>query len=202
MLYAKAAVLSTRGIVELEVKIDGSSIYNLLPWSIVSRLRLPLHFSKSIQIGVANHIIPTNQYCQFNIWVAGVETTIDTCVVSELPSLLLSKEWIWQINLLSDFGNQKYYIPGLYRNLTQVLDLRTAVTTETETCESATAEEIGAREQTAAVDKVWTTEDRSNAEYLLGELAEVNEHDVSDTTSETIDNDEIWADVVSCQSLK
>jgi hypothetical protein len=168
MLYTKAAVLSTRGVVELGVKIDGSSEHNLLPWSIANRLRLTLHFGKSIQIGVADHIIPTNQYCRFNIQVASVETNIDAYVVSELPSLLLGREWIRQINLLSDFGNHKYYISGLYGNLTQVLDLRTAVATETETCESATAGEIAAREQTAAVDKVPTTKDRSNAEYPLG----------------------------------
>ena len=47
----------------------------------------------------------------------------------------------------------------------------------------------------AAVDKVPTTvyKDRSNEEYPLGESAEVNECDKSNTTSETIDNDEIWA---------
>lgn len=146
MLYTKAAALSTRGIVELGVKIDGSSVHNLLPRSMASRLCLPLHFGKSIRIGVANHIIPTNQYCRFNIRVAGVETTIDACVVSELPSLLLGREWIRQVDLLSDFGNHKYYIPGLYGNLTQVLDL---------------------------------------------ELAEVNELDESNITSETIDNNEI-----------
>ena len=162
MLYTKAAALSTRRIVELGVKIDGSSVHNLLPRSIASRLRLPLHFGDSI---LANNIIPTNQYCRFNIRVAGVETTIDACVVSELPSLLLGREWIRQINLLSNFGNYKYYIPGLYGNLIQVLDLGTAVTTETETSECATAEEIGAGEQTAAVDKVPTTKDHSNAEY-------------------------------------
>jgi hypothetical protein len=133
MLYTKAAVLSTRGIVELRVKINRSSLHNLLPRLMASRLRLPLHFGKGIRIRVANHIIPTNQYCQFNIQVASVETTIDACVVSELPSLLLGREWIRQINLLSDFGNHKYSIPGLYGNLIQVLDLGTAITIETET---------------------------------------------------------------------
>lgn len=51
----------------------------------------------------------------------------------------------------------------------------------------------------AAVDKVPTTvhEDRGDAEYPLCESAEVNERDKSDTTSETIDNDETWADTVS-----
>jgi hypothetical protein len=82
MLNTKAAVQSIRGIVELRVKIAGSSVRNLLPQSIASRLlRLPLHFGKSIRIKVANHILPTNQYCQFNIQVAGVETMIDACVV-------------------------------------------------------------------------------------------------------------------------
>jgi hypothetical protein len=112
MLHAKAAALSTRGIVELGVKTDGSSVRNLLPRSMASRLCLPLHFGKSIRIGVANHIISTNQYCRFNIRVAGIEATIDVCVVSELPSLLLGRDWIRQVNLLSDFGNHKYYIPA------------------------------------------------------------------------------------------
>jgi hypothetical protein len=45
----------------------------------------------------------------------------------------------------------------------------------------------------AAVDKVPTTayKDRSDAEYPLSELVEVNEPDESNTTSETIDNDGI-----------
>jgi len=42
VLYTKAAILSTRGRVELGVKIDGSSIHNLLLRLIASRLRLPL----------------------------------------------------------------------------------------------------------------------------------------------------------------
>jgi hypothetical protein len=140
MLNTKAAVQSIRRIEELGVEIDGSSVHNLLPLSIASRLlHLPLHFGKSIGIRVANYIFPTNQYCQFNIHVAGAETMIDACVVSELPSLLLGREWIRQINLLSDFGNCKSYIPGLHGNLIQVLDLGTAITTETETSESTTA---------------------------------------------------------------
>jgi hypothetical protein len=59
--------------------------------------------------------------------------------------------------------------------------------------ESIIAEEIGTREQMAVVDKVPTTayEDCGDSEYQLGESAEVNEPDESDTTSEMIDNDEI-----------
>jgi hypothetical protein len=55
--------------------------------------------------------------------VASVKITINACVVFKLPSLLLNKEWIRQVNLLSDFKNHKYYILGLYGNLTQVLNL-------------------------------------------------------------------------------
>jgi hypothetical protein len=119
-----------KGIVELGVKIDGSSEHNLLPRSIASRLCLPLHFGKSIRVSITHHMIPTNQYCQFNIQVADVETTIDACVVSEGPFLLLGGEWIRQVNLLSGFGNHKYYIPGLSANLIPVLGLGAAVTTE------------------------------------------------------------------------
>jgi hypothetical protein len=114
-------------------------VHNLPPRSIASRLRLPLHFGKSIRVSVAHHMIPTNQYFQINIRVADVETTIDRCVASEVPSLLLGGEWIQQMNLLSDFGNHKYYIPGLSVNLIQVLGLGTDVTTEAETSESTTA---------------------------------------------------------------
>ena len=142
MLYTKAAVLSPRRRVELRAKINGSSGQNLLPQSISSRLRLPLYFGKSRRIRVANHIITTKQYCQFNIRVARVKTTIDACVVSELPSLLFGREWIRQINLLSDFGNHRYYIPGPYANLTQILNLGAAITTETETRESTIIDEI------------------------------------------------------------
>jgi hypothetical protein len=69
---------------------------------------------------------------------------------------------------------------------------------------TTTAEEIETGEQMAAVDKVPTTahEDRGDAEYPLSESVEVNEPNESDTTSETIDNDGIWEDAVSRQSLK
>jgi hypothetical protein len=95
--------------------------------------------------------------------------------------------------LLSDFGNYKYYILGLYGNLIQVLDLGTAITIKTETSKSTTAEEIETREQIAAVDKVLTTayKDHSDTKYLLSKLVEVNKPNESNTTSETIDNDRI-----------
>jgi hypothetical protein len=95
--------------------------------------------------------------------------------------------------LLSDFGNYKYYILGLYGNLILVLDLRTAITIKTETSEFTTAKEIETKEQIATVNKVLTTayEDHSDTEYLLSKLVEVNKPDEPDTTSKTIDNNKI-----------
>jgi hypothetical protein len=89
-LYTKAAIVSARGIVELtRVKIDRGSPYNFLPRSIARKLGLPLHFGASIRVKLANHTVITNQYCQLTIKVAGINTAIDTSVVSGLPSLLL-----------------------------------------------------------------------------------------------------------------
>jgi hypothetical protein len=93
-LYTKASIISKRWIVELErVKIDGSSLHSLLPWSIASKLGLSLHFGSRVRVKVANRTVATNQYCRFTIKVANIETTIDACVVPELSSLLLGWEW-------------------------------------------------------------------------------------------------------------
>jgi hypothetical protein len=43
---------------------------------------------------------------------------------------------------LSDFGNYRYYILGLYGSLTQVLNLKAVVPIEIETRKSVTVEEI------------------------------------------------------------
>ena len=102
------------------VKIDGGSLYNLLPRSIASRLGLPLHFGSSIRVRVANRTALTDQYCRLTIKVAGIKTVINTCVVSELSSLLLGWEWTKQVNLLSDLRNYRYYIPGPHGNLNEL----------------------------------------------------------------------------------
>jgi hypothetical protein len=120
-LYTKAAIVSARGIVELaRVKTDGGSLYNLLPRLIASRLGLPLHFGSSIGVRAANRTALTDQYCRSTIKVACIEAAIDTCVVSELSSLLLGWEWTQQVNLLNDLGNYRYYIPGPHGNLNEI----------------------------------------------------------------------------------
>jgi len=93
---------------------------------------------------------------------------------------------------LSDFGNHKYYIPGLHGNLIQVLNFRAAIATKTETSKFMVAREIKAGEKITMVNIVPTTvlKDSGTTEYLLSESVESNKHDESDTTSEVIGNNE------------
>jgi hypothetical protein len=91
-VYTKAAIVLRKGMVELgRVKIDGNNMHNLLPRSIADELSLPLYFGDAIRIRVANRSILISQYCRFSIQVASVKIIINTCVVSELPSLLLDR---------------------------------------------------------------------------------------------------------------
>jgi hypothetical protein len=105
-LYTKAAIVSAREIVELpRIKIDGTSLHNLLPRSIARKLGLPLHFGGRVRVRLANRTVLTDQYCQLTIKVAGIKTAIDAYVVSGLSSFLLGWGWTQEVNLLSDLGN-------------------------------------------------------------------------------------------------
>jgi hypothetical protein len=205
-LYTNAAIVSARGIIELaRVKIDGGSLYNLFPRSIASRLGLPLYFGSSIRVRVANCTALTDQYCRLTIKVASIETVINTCVVSELSSLLLGWEWTQQVNLLSDLGNYRYYIPGPHGNLNELPVPRPITNAEAEV-EFAIEVEIamGAaviREETLIAKEAPTVlrgdEGHGNKEFELGELASV---DTSATGDKTISDTEFFADAVSYQS--
>jgi hypothetical protein len=200
-LYTKAAIVLAGGIVELaRVKIDRGSLYNLLPRSIASRLGLPLHFGSSIRVRVANHTALTNQYCRLTIKVAGIETAIDTCVVSELSSLLLGWEWTQQVNLLSDY---RHYIPGPYRNLNE-LPLPGPIAEAKAETEFAKEGEIaiGAAVIREMAEEVPTalrgSGGHGNEGYEFGELASV---DASATGEDkTISDAEFFANAVSHQS--
>lgn len=88
--YTRAAIVSARGPVELtRVKIDGSSLYNLLPQSIAWKLGFYLRFGSNVRVKVTNRTALSDQYCQFTIRVASINSLIDAYVVSELSSLLL-----------------------------------------------------------------------------------------------------------------
>jgi hypothetical protein len=110
--FTKASIKTPRGVVDLErVQVDERSPFNLVPWSIATNLDLMLYSGETLTITIAHHLIRTNHYSQFTIRVAGHNTTINTGVVSGLQTVLLGREWIRSVHLLSDFGNQKYYIP-------------------------------------------------------------------------------------------
>jgi len=93
------------------VQVDERSSFNLLPWSIAIDLDLIQYSDRVLRTTVDNRPVQTNQHCRFNIRVAGVETTINTGVIPGLYTILLGREWIRSVNLLSDFGNRSYYIP-------------------------------------------------------------------------------------------
>ncbi|TVY13081.1 hypothetical protein LARI1_G008506 [Lachnellula arida] len=60
-----SAIVLVRGIVDLaRVKIDISSLYNLLPRSIASRLGLPLHFGSSIRVNLLSDLGNYRYYIQ------------------------------------------------------------------------------------------------------------------------------------------
>jgi hypothetical protein len=108
--FTKASIETPRGVVELEVQVDEGSPFNLVPWSIAANLNLMLYFGKTLAITIAHHLIQTNHYSQFTIGIAGHNTTINTGVISGLQTILLGREWIRSVHLLSDFRNQGYYI--------------------------------------------------------------------------------------------
>jgi hypothetical protein len=189
-VYTKAAIALRKGTVELgRVKIDGDSIHNLLPRSIADKLDLSLHSSGTIRIRLENRSIPVSQYCRFSIQVAGVETTIDAYVVSELPSLLLGRPWIQEVRLLRDVGNHIHYIRGPLGNLIKLPN--PASTTEADT------DAVTGEREAAPVELPTATE---AGECELGELASTYESIHSG--DETIGEDEVWEDSVSRQSTE
>jgi hypothetical protein len=107
--YTKASILMPRAIVSFEqVQVDRRSLSNLLPLSIAMNLGLVLYPYKIL---IADRSIQTNQFCRFTIRVAGIDATINANVISGLQTIVLGREWIQSVNLLSDIGNQNYYIP-------------------------------------------------------------------------------------------
>lgn len=101
--FTKGSIFTPRGIANFQrVQVDERSSCNLLPWSIAITLGLILY---------PNSLGTTATYCRLTIRVAGVETAINARVLHGLHTILLGREWIESVNLLSDFGNRGYYIP-------------------------------------------------------------------------------------------
>ncbi|KAH7363998.1 hypothetical protein BKA65DRAFT_490165 [Rhexocercosporidium sp. MPI-PUGE-AT-0058] len=108
----KASVETPRGFTELEsIHVDDRCPFNLVPLSLATNLNLTLYSGKTRAVTIARHSIQSNQYCQFAIQVAGQKAMIDTIVIPGLQTILLGRDWIHTVHLLSDFKNQNYYIP-------------------------------------------------------------------------------------------
>lgn len=131
--------------------------------------------------------------------MAGIETTINTCVVSELSSLLLGWEWTQEVNLLSDLRNYRYYIPRPHENLNELPAPGSIAEAEAGT--EFTMGAAVAREETLPAEempsRLGDDEGHSDKECRLDELASV---DMSATGDDTISDAEFFADAVSCQS--
>lgn len=118
-LFTKALVASNGVVAHALVVVDPGSIFNLIPESIVQCLGLPSHVGNMAMLTIGDHDVHTNQYCRFDIQVAGVETTINAAVVpaAERSSIQLGRLWVRMANLLSDFDHRTYYIPDPQGNL-------------------------------------------------------------------------------------
>ncbi|CZR65319.1 uncharacterized protein PAC_15219 [Phialocephala subalpina] len=118
-LFTKALVASNGGVAPAPVVVRPGSLFNLVPDSIVQRLGLSSHFGNVAVLGLRDHNIHTNQYCRFDIKVAGVNTTIDAAVVpvAKCSSIQLGRLWVRMANLLSDLDHHTYYIPDPQGNL-------------------------------------------------------------------------------------
>lgn len=186
ILYTKATIALRRRTVDLgRVKIDGDSVHNLLPRSVVNELGLSLYFGGTIIIRVENRSILISQYCRFRIQVASVETIIDTYIVSGLPSLLLGRAWIQEVRLLRDFENHTYYILGPLENLNELPD-------PASTTEANTDFVTGEREEAPVAEEL----------PRVAEAAECKLSESIDSVSgdETISGDEVQEDTISYKS--
>ncbi|KAH8750137.1 hypothetical protein F5882DRAFT_470489 [Hyaloscypha sp. PMI_1271] len=197
-LHTKAVIVSETDLLELgHVEIDGNSLHNLLPLSIVDKLGLSLYFGCSVRIKVANRNIPINQYCRFKIRLAGVETTIDACVVSDLSSLVLGCGWIQEVNLLSDFQNHTYYIPGPHVNLNEIPGHGSTTENKTDFLAEEGISESGcvsSREIASVRKEVPRAADAG--EYNIVEFASCRESVESATEVGSISDSEDWEDAL------
>jgi hypothetical protein len=80
--------------------------------------------------------------------VVGLDTTVNAGVIPGLQTILLGREWIQSVNLLSGFGNQSYYIPvpiaveAAYEKVPNIVDSGVEAK-DSQKFEMATSNEIG-----------------------------------------------------------
>jgi len=110
--HTKASIITAKGLIDLEqVVVDGKSPISFLPWSIAITLGLVMFSGKEVSVSAADCDLRTTQYCQTLVRVSGIESRISPAVISELPSIILGRDWIRMVNLVCDSANQRYFIP-------------------------------------------------------------------------------------------
>ncbi|KFY02622.1 hypothetical protein V490_00440 [Pseudogymnoascus sp. VKM F-3557] len=92
------------------VEVDERSPVSLLPLSLAADLELALCSGKMSAFIVDNRLVQSSQYSQFSFQVAGHKTWIIAIVVTGLETIVLGRDWMYDVNLIFGIGNQGYYI--------------------------------------------------------------------------------------------
>ncbi|KFY21430.1 hypothetical protein V493_07414 [Pseudogymnoascus sp. VKM F-4281 (FW-2241)] len=92
------------------VEVDERSPVSLLPLSLAADLGLALYSDEVSTFMVADRLVQSSQYCQFNFQVAGHSTRTIARVVTGLQTIVLGRDWMYEVNLIFGIGNQGYYI--------------------------------------------------------------------------------------------
>jgi len=119
-LTTKAFIMAEdERIKQAPIIVDSSQLFNFIPDSLVLKLGLKSQLGNKSVFNIGGRLVSSNQYCRFEIEVAGVSASINAAVVSsiERSSIQLGRIWIAMVNLLGDFENCKYYIPDAKGNL-------------------------------------------------------------------------------------
>ncbi|KAL5353914.1 hypothetical protein ACLOAV_001958 [Pseudogymnoascus australis] len=109
--FTTGSISTPKGKSKLQrVEVDERSPVSLLPLSLAADLGLALYFDKVSAFKVANKLVQSSQYCQFNFQVAGHNAWIIARVVTGLETIVLGRDWMHDVNLIFGIGNQGYYI--------------------------------------------------------------------------------------------
>lgn len=109
--FTTGSISTLKGKSKLQrVEVDERSPVSLLPLSLAADLGLALYSDKVSTLMVADKLVQSSQYCQFNFQVAGHNTWIIARVVTGLETIVLGRDWMYDVNLIFGIGNEGYYI--------------------------------------------------------------------------------------------
>ncbi|OBT48534.1 hypothetical protein VE00_01419 [Pseudogymnoascus sp. WSF 3629] len=109
--FTTGSISTLKGKSKLQrVEVDERSPVSLLPLSLAADLGLALYSDKVSTFIVADRLVQSSQYCQFNFQVAGHNAWIIARVVTGLQTIVLGRDWMYDVNLICGIGNEGYYI--------------------------------------------------------------------------------------------